>query len=89
MNLIIYVTKYPWNREFLEFKTNKQTNKQLCSMPLPDQTDEAETEGTEDRGVSGGAGLHLHQLSSIFSDHHQANRTPACLLRTYVGRAPP
>ena len=52
MNLIIYVTKYPWNREFLEFKTNKQTNKQLCSMPLPDQTDEAETEGTEDREFS-------------------------------------
>ena len=85
MNLIIYVTKYSWNREFLEFKTNKQ----LCSMPLPDQTDEAETEGTEDRGVSGGAGLHLHQLSSIFSDHHQVIGTPACLLRTYVGRAPP
>lgn len=45
---------------------NSWNSKNLCSMPLPYQTDQAETEGAKDREVSGGAGLRLHQLEALF-----------------------
>lgn len=56
-------------------------------MPLPYQTDQAEAEGTEDREVSGRAGLRLHQLGALFLI--SSNKGKPCLFaKTHVGGAP-
>lgn len=69
MNLNICATKYSHqNRGLLELKN-------LVSIPLPYQNDQAVTKGIKDREAPSGAGMHLHWLAP-HADHQKAKGSP-------------